>query len=95
MKKEPDDQDVDLYEDWQYEESIEMATDFIEDYLLPRIAEFDFENEETDYIPGTAIYTLFMRLIPILLAAGYEVDDLKDCVDEMSSFDVMSNTTLH
>lgn len=95
-----DDFESDDYDEWQYAESINIASDFIEDTLLPQILEFDFENKESDYVPGIATYALFMRLVPLLSEYGYSIDELKQSVEDMrdlcnSDSNSSGNTTLH
>jgi hypothetical protein len=72
----------DEYSEDQYEYSYEMANDYVSDTLLPDLMKFDLENEDEDYVPGTALFTAFVQMASILLENGFTPDQLKDVVDE-------------
>ncbi|MFY8212562.1 MAG: hypothetical protein ACOVLB_07865 [Candidatus Nanopelagicus sp.] len=83
----------DSYEDWQYEQSGTMASEFIESVVMPLVNEFDFGNDDEDYIYGTATFGLFIELLPLLGQLGYDKDDLIDQVNLYINY--VSNKTLH
>ena len=61
----------------QYEQSAELATDFIYDELLPLLEEFENENEDPNYMYGVATHGLFVELIHQLGEMGYTEKELK------------------
>lgn len=81
------------YEDWQYEESGKKASEFIEDVIMPLVTEFDFGNEDENYIYGTATFGLFIELIPLLGQLGYAKEDILDQVHQYMEYE--GNRTLH
>jgi hypothetical protein len=83
----------DSYEDWQYEQSGTMASEFIETVVMPLVNEFDFGNDDEDYIYGTATFGLFIELLPLLGQLGYDKDDLIEQVNQYVNY--VSNRTLH
>ena len=98
-KKTETEEDVELeweddeYSEEQYEFSYEMANDYVRETLLPDLLKFDLENEDEDYVPGTALFTAFIQMASILLENGFTPDQLKEAVDE---FEVVSTgMTIH
>lgn len=87
------DESEDSYEDWQYEQSGTMASEFIESVVMPLVNEFDFGNDDEDYIYGTATFGLFIELIPLLGQLGYTKEDLTDQVSLYLNY--VTNKTLH
>jgi hypothetical protein len=81
------------YEDWQYEESGKKANDFIEEVIMPMLSEFDYENEDGDYVYGTATFGLFIELLPLLTQLGYNKEDLLEQVEQY--VDYVHNRVLH
>jgi hypothetical protein len=77
---------VDEYDDYQHEISNEMANDFIEEEIFPLLDEFDYNNENSDYIPGIATFCLFAKLCIQLMGEGYSVEELKSVVDDFSIY---------
>lgn len=88
-----DDDHEDSYEDWQYEYSLIRAENFIEDFLIPDLDEFDFESTDKNYVEGVATFMMFCKLISILGDMGYTAQDLKEQID--LHIDSNSNITLH
>lgn len=88
-----DDQGVDEYDDYQYEYSNDVANDFIDDTLMPALHQFDYNNENDEYIPGIATFALFARLCIDLVNDGYAVDELKKMVEDFSQF--CATDTIH
>lgn len=82
-----------VYEDWQYEESGLKASDFIENVLMPALQEFDYGNEDENYIYGTATFGMFMELVPLLAQLGYSKEDLIEQITQYIDF--VENRTLH
>jgi hypothetical protein len=82
-----------VYEDWQYEESGRQASEFIEEVIMPLVNEFDYGNQDENYIYGTATFGLFIELIPLLGQLGYAKEDILDQVHQY--MDYVSNRTLH
>lgn len=68
------------YEDWQYEESGKKACVFIENTIMPLVSDFDYGNEDKDYVYGTATFGLFVELLPLLAQLGYSKEDLLEQV---------------
>lgn len=82
-----------VYEEWQYEESGKKASEFIETVLMPVLEEFDYGNEDENYIYGTATFGLFIELVPLLANLGYSREDL---IEQVSQYvDFVGNKTLH
>ena len=77
-----DDDTVDDYEDYQYELSTEMSDDFLEEYVIPLMNEFENNNTSTEYIPGTATLNLFIKMVGTLTKFGYTAEQLNDIVTE-------------
>lgn len=78
------DQNEEQFDEYQYELSAEMAYSFIDEELLPTLEEFDFNNEEEDYIPGVGAFALYTRLVGILIMDGFTADELKAIIDDFS-----------
>lgn len=83
----------DGYEDWQYEQSGQMASTFIEEVLMPIVEEFDYSNSNEDYIYGTATFGLFIELLPRLGQLGYSQEDLIDQVKQYINY--VADRVLH
>ena len=69
------------FEPWQYEHSVMLATDFIEEVILPSLDEFETGNDE-NYVNGMATYGLFIELVQRLAEQGYSEQELNDTVRE-------------
>ena len=80
--------EVNEYEDFQYEESTELAQYFIEDEIMPLLEKFDYDNPNEDYVPGVATFGLFSTLISELLVDGFTPDQLKDVIDEFTMINI-------
>ena len=59
------------------EDSVVLASDFLEEVLLPQLDKFEFENDDPDYMPGMAIHGLFVEIIARMIEAGYTEKDLR------------------
>jgi microsomal dipeptidase-like Zn-dependent dipeptidase len=59
------------------EDSVVLASDFLEEILLPQLDKFEFENDDPDYVPGVAIHGLFVEMVARLVEAGYTEKDLR------------------
>lgn len=59
------------------EDSVVLASDFLEEVLLPQLDQFEFENDDPDYVPGVAIHGLFVEMVARLVEAGYTEKDLR------------------
>lgn len=75
---------VDEYDDYQYEYSSEIAYKFIDEEIIPFLEEFDYDNPEEDYVPGMATFSLYTKLIELLILDGYSVEHLKEVIDGFS-----------
>jgi hypothetical protein len=87
-----DDDQVDEYEDHQYDISAEMSDDFITEHIIPLMNEFENGNPSPDYIPGTASVNLFIKMVGTLTKFGYTVEQLNDIVVECelpNEFDIL------
>ena len=62
---------------WQFVHSVELADDFLSESLLPQLEEFETNNEDSDYVFGTATHGLFIEMIMRLGAMGYTEKELK------------------
>jgi hypothetical protein len=76
--------EIDEYEDYQYEESTEMADQFVDEEIIPLLAKFDYDNPEEDYVPGVATFNLYTKLVNILIQEGFEAETLKEVIDEFA-----------
>ena len=85
--------DDDIIEDWQYELSTDLAHNFLEGEILPKIEEFDLSNTEEAYVTGVATYALFLRLIPVLASYGFSLSDLHDTVED--SYGISHGQIIH
>ena len=81
-------------EDWQIDKSNELASEFLNNDIIPQIDEFEFENEDEHYVPGVASFMLYIKLIEHLSKNGWTLDELKQAVDEFS-LEHGYNNTLH
>lgn len=80
------------YEDWEFEHTNNVVDQFLNEYLVPDLEKFDFQNNDENYIPGVACFTLFTMLIDILTQNGWTPEELKSTVDDFSnqsSFEVI------
>jgi hypothetical protein len=57
--------------------SAEIACDFIYDDILPQLDQFEFNNDDPNYVSGLATHGLFVELIQRLKQFGYNEKDLK------------------
>lgn len=69
-------EDDEEYEIWQFEHSINLAQEFIDDILFPQIDEFEYENEDEKYVDGTLTFGLFCELVSRLGEMGYTEEEL-------------------
>lgn len=84
---------VDEYDDYQYDITAELSTEFIDATLMPMLDEFDYNNPSEDYVPGMATFGMFTKLIQVLLEEGFTPDQLKESVDEFTV--VVVDGTIH
>lgn len=70
------DVDEEEYEMWQFEHSINLAQEFIDEILFPQIDEFECENEDEKYVDGTLTFGLFCELVARLGEMGYTEEEL-------------------
>jgi hypothetical protein len=70
------DVDEEEYEMWQFEHSINLAQEFIDEILFPQIDEFECENEDEKYVDGTLTFGLFCELVGRLGEMGYTEEEL-------------------
>ena len=59
------------------EDSVVLASEFLEETILPMLEKFEFENDDPDYVPGMAIHGLFVEMIARMVEAGYTEKDLR------------------
>jgi len=76
------DLDEEEYEMWQFEHSINLAQEFIDDILFPQIDEFECENEDEKYVDGTLTFGLFCELVIRLGEMGYTEEELNAHIKE-------------
>lgn len=62
---------------WQFVHSVELAEDFLAEELLPQLEEFETNNEDSNYVSGTAMHGLFIEMVMRLGAMGYTEKELK------------------
>lgn len=90
MKNEPnadiaDDLDAaDSYEDWEFDYTNDVVHEFLEETIIPMVESFDFNQNDENYVPGVACFTLFTRMINILLENGWTAEELKNAVEEFA-----------
>ena len=82
-----------IYEDWQYEKSSQLASEFIENTLMKELEKFDFEHTDKDYVEGTATLGMFLELIPRIIDLGYDREMLMAQVEEY--IEEAENRTFH
>ena len=75
------------------EVSTEMAYEFVEEYIIPQLEEFESEGVDEEYIEGAATYVLFTRLVGKMAELGYTVEELKEITDLF--YDMRGDMTLH
>ena len=59
------------------EDSVVLASEFLEETIIPLLEKFEFENDDPDYVPGMAIHGLFVEMIARMAEAGYTEKDLR------------------
>jgi hypothetical protein len=74
------------YEEWEFDYTSNIVEAFLEDDVLPKLEAFDFENNDENYVQGMACFTLYTRLIEILIESGWTKDDLKKAIDDFGDF---------
>jgi len=82
-----DEVEVDEYDEYQYEVTTDMAQDFINSEMLPVLEEFDYNNPSEDYVPGVATFGMYLKLVEILLIAGFTSEQLIEVITE---FDIVN-----
>lgn len=82
MHESYEDDNFDEYEDFQYEETYELAHEFVNGMIMPMIKEFDYNNSNEDYIPGIACYTLLTELVKSMSQQGFTVEQIQEIVAE-------------
>ena len=70
-----------------------MGSQFIETNIIPQLEEFDYNNDDKDYVPGMATYILFNKIVDNLLAEGFTTEQLLLLLNERQ--DVANDRTLH
>jgi len=65
------------YEDWQFEHSAEIASEFLNDEVLTLLDEFEHENDDPEYVYGVATLGLFTEVVMRLGSMGYTEKDLR------------------
>lgn len=87
MKNENNEIDVDehQHEEWEFDYTSNMVEEFLEDNILPTLEKFDFYNKDENYVSGMACFTLYTRLIEILVDNGWSEEDLKKAVDDFGN----------
>lgn len=77
--------DSEEYEDWQFDYTNDTADNFLNEYLIPELISFDFNNEDENYISGVASFCLFTGLIEILTEHGWSESELVQVVKDFSN----------
>lgn len=75
---------VDEYDDYQYDISTDLSADFLDNTLMPMLDEFDYGNDNPDYIPGVASFGLFIKLVQALIEDGFTQEQLVETIQEFS-----------
>jgi uncharacterized UBP type Zn finger protein len=73
------------YEDWEFDYTHHIAEEFLDDDILPKLEKFDFENNDENYVPGMACFTLYTRMIEILVDNGWSPEELKKAIDDFGN----------
>lgn len=76
--------EIDDYDDYQYEYTSEIAYKFVDEEIIPFLEEFDYNNPEEDYVPGMATFSLYAKLVEMLILEGFSQDELKSLIDQFS-----------
>lgn len=88
---------TDIEDDEFSEEQIAMSTDmaysFVDEEIIPILEQFDYDNEDEDYVPGVAAFAMYTRIVDVLISEGYSADDLKSVVDDFAA--MQHNGLLH
>jgi hypothetical protein len=61
----------------QIENSAKLAAEFIEESILPILTEFEFQNDDEEYMAGFATHSLFAWLVQQLGQMGYTEKELR------------------
>jgi len=75
------------------QESTNVSYEFIEYELLPFLEEFEFNNEEKDYVIGCASFILFTKMTNKMNQLGYSIEQLHEIIDQY--FDMGTNDSIH
>lgn len=78
--------EVDQYEEFQLEESMALANEFIDEKIIPELYAFECENDNEDYIEGIATVALFARLCTQLVEEGYSISELERMVTDFGHY---------
>lgn len=70
------------YSDQQFEDSSDAAYNFVTDLMLPALLDFDFNNSDDDYIPGSAAFVMFIKISQLLMESGWSIDELQREIEE-------------
>lgn len=73
------------YEDWEFDYTNNMVEEFLENEIMPALEKFDFSNRDENYVPGVASFTLYTRLIELLVDNGWTTDELKEAIDDFGN----------
>jgi len=67
----------------EFEHSIELASAFLDQLILPLLDKFEESNSDQDYIEGAATHGLFISIIQRMSEMGYTEEDL---VNEIKTY---------
>lgn len=73
------------YEDWEFDYTSNVVDEFLETETLPKLMAFDYQNSDENYIPGVASFTLYTKLIELLIENGWSVEELKQAIDDFGN----------
>lgn len=73
------------YEDWEFDYTNNMVEEFLTEDIIPKLESFDFGNKDENYVPGVASFTLYTRLIELLIENGWTTEELKEAIDDFGN----------
>ena len=80
-------------EAWEYEHSIELACEFVQNDIIPLLEDFESNTQDANYITGSAVHALFVTILYTMVDMGYTVEELKDEID--NHMNSSAGETLH
>lgn len=73
------------YEDWEFDYTNNIVEEFLSTEIVPVLEKFDFQNKDENYVPGVASFTLYTRLIELLVENGWTSEELKEAINDFGN----------